>query len=318
MKKTIMKKIVLLVVTLLLMSVVSACGEEVSLTLGETTTVEQQAEFTADNIIISPKVFPPISGDNPMGWVMDDESKTYVTIITTIKNLSSEALTIEDLWVNFGVILDGEYTDGTIVAVETEYGTKLDDSKPVAAGETETVYYITEVAKADLSKLTAAEFDFGKTTLALNVDTSKKVALAEPLNMDESYRIKGLGTVTPKSIKFMEELEPSNPGYSYDYYAPQTADDQLLVLRTKTENTSKKKKAAYRYLNMMVYVDETVYLGDVVADDAHAANITGSETLSAGEERNVYGMVNLPKSVKKADCEIYVYLNGKYYRCEMK
>ena len=69
---------------------------------------------------------------------------------------------------------------------------------------------------------------------------------------------------------------------------------------------------------MMVYVGDEVYLGDVVADDDHSANITSEEKLSAGETRNVYALVNLPKSVKKQDCEIYVYIDGKYYQYEMK
>ena len=313
-----MKKIFVFALTLCLLAGLSSCGETLSLTLGEKVTVEQHAEFTAENVIVSPKVFPPISGEDPMGWVMDDESKTYVTIIATLKNLSDKEMSINDLWIDFCVLVDGEYTDGTIVATTTDQDTKLDDSKPVPAGETRTIYYITEIAKADLSKLTSAEFDFGKTTLSLDIDTSKRVAHAKTLELDGSYRISKLGKVTPESVKFMKELEPSNPGYTYDYYAPQTEDDRLLVLTTKTENTSKKKKAAYRYFNLMAFVGEEVFLGDIVAEDEYAANITGSETLSAGDKRNVYGIVNLPKSVDEEDLELYVYLNGRYYQYEMK
>jgi len=317
MTRRIWKTLVLAVVLCLLFSMTS-CGKPVSLSLGETTTVEKHVEFTAENVIVSPKVFPPISGSEPMGWIMEDEEKTYVTIIATIKNLREEDITINDLWVNFFAILDKEYVDGSIVAVTTDNDTKLDDSQPIKPGKTKTVYFITEVAKSDLTKLTRAEFDFGRTTLTLAIDTSKRVAQTEPLTLQKTYSVKNLGKVTPKKMGFTKELEPANPGYTYDYYAPQTGDDKLLVLTTKTKNTSKKKKAAYRYLNLMVYVGEEVYVGDVVADDAHSANITGREKLSAGETRNVYALVNLPKSVKKQDCEIYVYIDGKYYQYEMK
>ena len=317
MRKRVWKKAFLMALVLCMLLGMSACGKTVSSTMGEKTTVDKHVEFTAQNVMISSKVFPPISGSNPMGWVLEDEKKTYVTIITTVKNLRDEPMTIDDLWGNFRVVLNGEYTNGTIVAVATKNDTKLDDSKAVEAGATETVYFITEVAKADLGKLTGAAFDFGKTTLSLDLDTSKRVAVSTDLKLKKTYKVKNLGKVTPKSVKFMKDLEPSNPGYTYDYYAPQTSDDRLLVLTTKTKNTTKKKKSAYRYMNMIVFVDDEVYLGDIVADDAYSANITGKEKLSAGETRNVYALVNLPKSVKKADCEIYIYLDGKYYLYEM-
>lgn len=318
MKQGVGRNLVVLIGALCLMLAMTSCGKTVPLTLGEKVTVENHVEFTAENVMISPQVFPPISGSEPMGWVLNDEEKTYVTIITTIKNLGEEDIIIDDLWKDFFAVLDEEYIDGTIVATVAENGTKLDDSKPVEAGKTRNVYFITEVAKADLSKLTRAEFDFGGTTLTLDLDTGKRFALTKTLKLKETYKVKNLGNVTPKSMKFMEELEPTNPGYTYDYYVPQTDDDKLLVLTTKSENTTKKKKSAYRYLNMLVFVDDEVYLGDVVAEDAYAANITGSEKLSSGDTRNVYALVNLPKSVKKADCEIYVYIDGKYYQYEMK
>lgn len=318
MRKSLWKKVVFVALALCLMLGLSSCGKTTELTLGEKVVVEKYAEFTAENVLVSSKVFPPISGPNPMGWVVEDEGNTYVTIVATIKNLKDEPLTIDDLWSSFSVILDGEAQNGTIIAMVAENGTKLDDGRDIGAGATETVYFITEVEKSHLQKLTEAEFDFGRMTLSLSVDTSKRIALSEALSLKQTYKVKNLGKVIPKSMKFMANLEPSNPGYTYDYYAPQTEDDRLLVLTTKTKNTSKKKKPAYRYLNMMVFVGEDVYLGDVVADDAYSANITSKEKLGAGDQRNVYGLVNLPKSVKAKDIELYVYLDGRYYQYEIK
>lgn len=318
MQKRMMKKAVVLLAVLCMLFVFTACGKTVELTLGETTTVEKHVEFTPENVIISSQVFPPISGTDPMGWVVDDEDKTYVTVIASIKNLGSEAMTTDDLWVDFFVILNEEYVDGTIVAVTTENDTKLNDNASIEPNQTETVYFITEVAKNELDKLTRVEFDFSGSTLSLTVDTTKSVARYESLTMKETYKVKHLGNVIPQKMSFMSELEPSNPGYTYDYYVPQTDNDKMLVLTTKTENTSKSKKAAYRYLNMLVFAGGDEYLGDVVADDAYSANITGSEKLGAGDERNVYALVNLPKSVKKADCEIYIYIDGMYYQYQMK
>ena len=318
MKKRGIKKAAALMAVLCMLLMMNGCGTTVEMTLGETTTVENHVEFTPENVIVSSQVFPPISGTNPMGWVVDDAANTYVTIIASIKNLGKEAISPDDLWADFCVIVNEESVSGSIVAVTSDRDTKLDSSASIEPEKTETVYFITEVAKSDLDKLTKAEFDFDGSTLSLNVDATQKVARYEELNLKDTYKVKNLGKVTPKKMSFMRELEPSNPGYTYDYYAPQTDDDKLLVLTTKVENTSKSKKAAYRYLNMLVFVGEEEYLGDVVADDAYSANITGNEKISAGEDRQVYALVNLPKSVKKADCEIYIYIDGMYYQYKLK
>ncbi len=318
MKKNGWKKFFAFAVVVCLLFGMTSCGKTEPLTLGEKVVVDKHVEFTPENVLVSSKVFPPISGSNPMGWICDDEKRTYVTVTATVKNLGDEPITIDELWQNFCISMGEELIDGSIIAITTNNETKLSDSEVIEGGKTENVYYITEMDKDDLDDEKSAEFDFGKTTLVLSLDTSKRVAQAKPLKLKETYKVKNLGKVMPKKMGFTQELEPANPGYTYDYYAPQTGDDKLLVLTTETKNTTKKKKSAYRYLNMMVFVGDDVYLGDVVADDAYAANITGSEKLSAGDERNVYALVNLPKSVKKKDCEIYVYIDGKYYRYEMK
>lgn len=318
MTKSVWKKLAILSAVLCILVGMTSCGKTVSLSMGETATVDKHVEFTAENIIVSPEVFPPISGKEPMGWVLDDESKTYVTIVSTIKNLSDKALSMEDLWYDFSICLQEEYIDGTIVAATTNNDTKLNDSKPIGSGKTKTVYFITEIDKADLKETMEAEFDFGGTTLVLPLETSRKVADSTLIDLRESYKVDGLGTVTPKSIAFMDELEPSNPGYTYEYYAPQTKDDQLLVLKASAENTTTKSKSAYRYMNIMAFVGDEPYLGEVVSDDEYSANIVFGDKLYAGETRNIYAIVNLPKSVKESDCKIYIYIDGKYYRYNLE
>ena len=318
MRTSLWKKTVIITMTAVMLLSLSGCIRTKDVAVGETATVKNHVEFTLENVMISPEVFPPSNGSNPMGWICEDWEKTYVTLIAKIKNLGDEELTTTELWVHSFLHVDGKLEDMKIVASVEENGTVLNDEGSIAVGESKIVYLIAELAKIDLSKVGKAEVDFGMTTVSMSVDTNQPFAVAKTISMGESYKIKGLGKVVPKRIQFTDALEPEKPGYTYDYYTPQTEEDKLLVLTTETTNTTKKKRNPIRYLNLIVFTDEHVYHGDVVAEDEHQANITDEEMLNAGERRKVYGIVNLPKSVKKEDCQIYVYLNGAYYRCEMK
>ena len=216
MKKGVLQKLTLVIAVLCMLFGLASCGKSVELHFDETAVVEDCVEFTAKNVIVSSQVFPPVCDANPMGWVMDEADKTYVTIVATVKNLTEEELTTEQLWTNFSIYMKDDYVDGSIVALITKNGTKLSDSGSIKAGKTGTVYFITEIAKSDLDESMEAEFDFDGTTLRLNIDGTKPIAVYETLQLKETYTVSGLGKVTPKKLSFMNELEPSNPGYTYD------------------------------------------------------------------------------------------------------
>ena len=176
-----------------------------------------------------------------------------------------------------------------------------------------------------MSKETAAEFAFNQQNedepvfnYKLTVNTTEPVAVTKELKFDEKITVDGLCELTPKSAKFADKIEPANPGYYYNYYKAQSADDRLLVLTINVTNLSGEEKDAYLFCGMNAVSADKVYVGGVVADDEDRANITQYETIDKNGQRTIYGIANMPKEAENQTCDIYLYAGGEYYRYTLK
>lgn len=158
--------------TLCLMLFVSGCAEkEVDMTMGETTVVEERAEITPVNLLVSEKVYPPVSDNYAMGWEADD-GKVYAVLEADLKNLTGEEAQIKDLC-QFQMVI-GEETYGNTIAAGCHRGRrKLDRSETIGSGKTARVYLITELdAKAVSEESSLQMACFRKMTRSRSITTS--------------------------------------------------------------------------------------------------------------------------------------------------
>ena len=86
MKKDTLKKAVVLALTVCTIFAIYACGgeKEVTMKLGEKTTIGEDLEFTPVNVLVADKVFPPVSGSYPMGFTAKS-GKSYATVVAKVK-----------------------------------------------------------------------------------------------------------------------------------------------------------------------------------------------------------------------------------------
>ena len=281
-------------------------------------------EMGAKNVLVSDQIYPPVSGSFPMGWEVEDDSKTYVALTAEVKNLTETSVSADQIC-DFH-LLSGETTyDSTMTAVLEDGETNLNSGGSIPSGETRTVYFIVEYDKDAVSKETAAEFAFNQQNedepvfnYKLTVNTTEPVAVTKELKFDEKITVDGLCELTPKSAKFADKIEPANPGYYYNYYKAQSADDRLLVLTINVTNLSGEEKDAYLFCGMNAVSADKVYVGGVVADDEDRANITQYETIEKNGQRTIYGIANMPKEAENQTCDIYLYAGGEYYRYTLK
>lgn len=320
-----LKRIWILLLILCGAAILWSCAEqEVSMSMGEKTVVEDSFEFTPKNVLVSDQIYPPVSGSFPMGWEVEDDSKTYVALTAEVKNLTETSVSADQIC-DFH-LLSGETTyDSTMTAVLEDGETNLNSGGGIPSGETRTVYFIVEYDKDAVSKETAAEFAFNQQNedepvfnYKLTVNTTEPVAVTKELKFDEKITVDGLCELTPKSAKFADKIEPANPGYYYNYYKAQSADDRLLVLTINVTNLSGEEKDAYLFCGMNAVSADKVYVGGVVADDEDRANITQYETIDKNGQRTIYGIANMPKEAENQTCDIYLYAGGEYYRYTLK
>lgn len=320
MKKETLKKVVILALAICTILAIYACGGEkdVTMKMGEKTTVGEYVEFTPVNVLVADKVFPPVSGSYPMGWTAKS-GKTYVTVVAKVKNLGDKDIKASDLCAFKLSVGEDTFSAGMINAL-TDDETKLSSSVTLKAGAAETFYFITEMDASAVNKETLAEFAFTKDddepvyNHKMTIDTTKPFAVTEKLQLNKKITVDGFCELTPTSVKFQNKIVPSNPGYYYNYYKAQGSDNKLLVVNMKVKNLSKKERNAYDFYGITAIHDGSSNAGTVVSDDENKANITQYEKLSAGANRATYGVLNMSKKAEKGKCDIYIYAGGTYYQ----
>lgn len=307
------------VMILCLMLFAAGCGDkEVEMAMGETAAAEGRAEITPVNLLVSEKVYPPLSGTFAMGWEAD-EGKVYAVLEAKLKNLTDKEAKIQDLC-RFQMVIGEETYGNTVAAAVTENGSKLDRSKTIGAGKTARVYLITELDADAVSEESSLQMAFPEDdaepayNYKLAVDTTKRLAVCEELAKGKTIKAKDLGEITLKKVRFTKKIEPENPGYFYRYFEAREKDEKLLVLDLEVKNLSAKDRAASDFYGMAVVTEDgEEYIGGVAADDANKANITTSETIAKGKSRTTYGIANLPKAAGKGKCTVYIYIDGTWY-----
>lgn len=320
MKKETLKKAIVLALAICTILAIYACGgdKEVTMKLGEKTAIGEDLAFTPVNVLVGDKVFPPVSGSYPMGFTAKS-GKTYATVVAKVKNLGDEDIKASDLCA-FRLSVGEDTFSANMINVLTDDETKLLSSATLKAGATETFYFITEMDASAVNKETLAEFAFTKDgdepvyNHKLTIDTTKPFAVTEKLELNKKITVDGLCELTPVSVKFLNKIVPSNPGYYYNYYKAQGADNKLLVVNMKVKNLSKIEKNAYDFYGINAIYDGSSNAGTVVADDENKANITQYEKLSAGASRTTYGVLNMSKKAENGKCDIYIYAGGTYYQ----
>lgn len=298
---------------------VSGCAEkENAMTMGETTVVEERAEITPVNLLVSKKVYPPVADNYAMGWEAED-GKVYAVLEAKLKNLTDKECKIQDLC-QFQMVIGEETYGNTIAAAVTENGSKLDRSKAVGPGKTAKVYLITELDAKAVSEESSLQLAFPEEDKEpsfdyhLAVDTTKRLAVCKELVKGDTVTVKNVGEITLEKVRFTKKIEPENPGYFYRYFEARKSDERLLVLDMKVKNLSGKKRDAGSFYGVTVVTEDgEEYIGGTAADDASKANITTSETIGNGKSRMTYGIANLPKAAGDGKCTVYVYIGGEWY-----
>lgn len=307
------------VMILCLMLFVSGCGDkDVAMTMGESTTALERVEITPINLMVSKKVYPPLSGSYAMGWESDG-GKVYAVLEATVKNLTDEKMEIKDIC-RFQMVIGEETYGNTILAAVTENGSKLERSAKVGAGKTIHLYLITEIDEDAVSPESTLQLSFAENddnpeyNYSLPVDTTKRLAVCKELVRNKTVKVKNFGSITLEKERFTKKIEPKNPGYFYQYFSARDSGEKLLVLDLKVKNLSGKKRDADSFYGVTVVTEDgEEYIGGVAADDKNRANIKTGETIGKNETRMTYAIANLPKEAGKGKCTVYIYIDGSWY-----
>ena len=326
MRKYRIKRLLWLLCVLAAAAALFGCTEkEVTMAMGETIAVEGHCEITHENVLITTQVYDHVTKGSSSGYEAK-EGRTYVVICAHVKNTSEEELNLQEIC-DFQLQRGEETDSGTKLLALKEGGAALDTSAVLEAGQSRDVYFVAETAEDAVTFEDAGEdnvlaaFDFRQDSekepvynYKLAVDLGKPVAVYDTLNLKKTITAKGLAELTPVKVRMTKKIEPENPGYFYKYYKAVGEKDKLLVLSVTVKNLSEEKLDADEFYGIRVIgADGESYVGGVVADDEDKANITDSRTLEKKASCTTYAIANLPQEAQEGRCDIYLYVDGKYY-----
>ena len=121
--------------------------------IGEKVTIDNKAEMTLEKLSTVDKVLPSKPTGMYQYFTANDTSKdTLLVLKTTVKNISSSALSLKDL-MGYGVKIDGESTYGNSVYEKVDGSTLTSTTLgTVEANQSLTVYFMVEIAKESKDK----------------------------------------------------------------------------------------------------------------------------------------------------------------------
>ena len=293
-----------------------------TVTIGQTVEIPDVCEFTIEDANIVTKVTPP-SPASYYRYYEADEGKAYVNICVAYKNLSTTAVSSDDVMSGKAIYADKYEYDGFVVS-EDENRSTFTYSKDVSPLTTEYIHYLFNIPEEvqNASDEVRVEINIGGTEYCIpvresNSDTSNSL----PTVNDEVKEGKQSGEValnetivtttsefSVESAEISNEVTPPNPSGYYSYYE---ADSGMTYVNLcfKYKNTSENDVMADEILSAnLKYAGKYDYKGfPVIEEDNRGdftyANITSIAPLTT---EYVHYLFEVPQEVSDSTESIVV------------
>ena len=237
----------------------------------------------------------------------------YADLVFEVTNEGTEDMDVSEL---LTLTLNDHTADyeESLIRKESDHGADLIEDTVLAAGETGNFHYMILVPKT-------SESFIGKATLngisyEIRFDTTTHPGNREKLEAGQALETADFAAVTigswaletsetdSEEVEQETTAEVENTGAAVDNSSENLVGGvKKLHLTANVKNLSEEEKASDAYLGILVLADGNSYRGQV----------TASETLASGEEKEVALEVLLPGDVTEENAEILVYFDGTWY-----
>lgn len=319
---------VIVLVSALIFTVLSfsGCGlKETSLELGKTAVVENYVEFTPENVIISKTIFPPMPYDNPEGGWMAGEGNINVVLVAKVKNLTDKAMATDN-FCEFYIADQVDWHYGDVYSL-AENERHFNEEEKIESGETKTVCLFVEMNQKNLEYRPEPYIALGffeeandrealEYNYKLPFDPKKSVAAYKELKTGQKITLKNGYELTLRNVESMRKLEPTNTADFYEYWVPHDEEkERLLVMEMELENSHGKELPAKGLFGVsLVRPDRDSFMGQSIVENENGNIIAEETAIGKGESRTGYGIVGIPKQAADEKLEVFLYIDGDYYR----
>lgn len=238
----------------------------------------------------------------------EDSDYIYLDCISTVKNLTDEALNLDEEMYFYCVENDTLYQDHLFV-FENEDGTKLSYGQPLESGESVRLHYAI-ILPADISL----------TDLKVHLLLPTGAHYTEPLEMllptgtdfavDSSVTSESGAVLTLKSTQVVDEIEAVTEDGGNTTITPSTEGDPLVDIVIEVRNDGTESLALGTLYSSLWMWDSFGTIGSVMAETD--GDIVYSTEIQSGSTVTTHVIFELFEDLSDAD-SFYLYLDGAYY-----
>lgn len=319
-----MKKILaLLLCACIAMVSLTACGNATSssgkkkgndkeLTIGQTYTVKQFAEFTPLKITTTQKITPSMGGF--LYYDTDSEYETYVDLILQWTNLSENDVPVDQL-IKAKAVTDKnkEYEESFTVA-ETNNGTDLDQYIEITPDTTVKLHCAITVP-TDADELTLvlsiqnSEFTMHY-TLGTTESTATTLSVGDIVDASDSDN----AAITFLGVEYTDDLCPSDTSSIYSHYSVDDPADTYLVVRfdITSYRTSEQDCDSFVHVDAC-FAGKYTYNGFIVVEDEDGKGFSGYANISPLSTRHFYYLFKVPKTVTANEVDLTIVFDEQEY-----
>lgn len=311
----------LFIMLLILASLFTACSSGDSsddekdknvLKIGDKFTIEDYAEITVKEVIVSPKVEPPKITEYSLTYGSDDEAKTYVTTVLELKNLSSEEIALED----FAEVAikngNAKFVCGLFLLL-TEDDTLFSEYESIASDATSTIYCSTLINKDSLGD-SVISFTVKDETYTMNINTADTTVKNKDISLDQTITAEDYAEFTLKSIELTDDVAPSKAKKSSSHIEIENTDNIYIdVIAEVTNFQSSDTAAELFYGAKAIYEGEDSYNGFIVAEEEDGTTFDRYLSIPSSSTTLIHSLIEVPKEVMTGNTEVIIYFNGERY-----
>lgn len=269
----------------------------------------EYANFTVVKITSSEKITSSMNGTFTYNA---GDGKVYIDVVMDYTNNTQNAIEYDDA-ISFAATKDdGPAYIADDFYAETDNGTSIESYGEIAPLSTVRLHCACEVPKGEGKY--SLELDVNGKLYGYDYTLNEVVRNAKTIKINDVLENEDVAKVSFKSVKFTDDLLPSNTSGFYTHYNVDDSSNTYLVVSFDVTNTQSTAREVDSFVNVTAtFMNKYTYTGFIIAEDTDGKGFSSYEDLDPLSTRKVHCLIEIPKSVKDSAYELCITFAGDEY-----
>lgn len=240
------------------------------------------------------------------------DGNIYIDVVMDYTNNSSNTIKSDELVTFTATKADGTVYDDAKFYVETDNGTGIDSYADVSPLSTVRLHCALSVPKGEGQY--ALSLDVNGQMYGYEYTLNQIVNNAKEIKINDVLESEDIAKAVFKSVKFTDDLMPSNTSGYYRHYPVDNASNTYLAVRFDITNNQTTARDCEEFVNVTAtFMDKYTYTGFVVVEDTDGKGFSSYEDIDPLSTRKFYCLIEVPKTVAESNYELIIAFAGEEY-----